>query len=36
VPIGDVGDVGDDKAILFMRYIRKQIKANEEGNNISV
>lgn len=34
VPIEDVGDASmlrDDKAMLFMRYIRKQLKANEAG-----
>ncbi len=32
VPISDIGDatlLSDDKAILFMRYIRKAIEANE-------
>jgi len=34
VPIDDIGDAiffDVDKAILFMRYIRKQLKAIEEG-----
>lgn len=34
VPIEDTGDgvfLAEDKAMLFMRYIRKQILLNEEG-----
>jgi len=34
VPIEDTGDgvfLAEDKAILFMRYIRKQMILNEEG-----
>ena len=34
VPISDCGDAcfnREDKAILFMRWIRKQLEANEEG-----
>lgn len=34
VPISEAGDavfLKEDKAILFMRYIRKQIEANEAG-----
>lgn len=34
VPISDTGDgvfLGRDKAIYFMRYIRKQLEANEAG-----
>ena len=36
VPIDDCGDgmfLADDKAILFMRYIRKQIALNAEALN---
>lgn len=34
VPIKEAGDacfLKEDKAILFMRYIRKQLEANEQG-----
>ncbi len=34
VPIEDCGDgtfLADDKALLFMRYIRKQLEANAAG-----
>ena len=34
VPIEDTGDgifLNEDKAILFMRYIRKQVQAIEQG-----
>jgi hypothetical protein len=34
VPIEDCGDgvfLAEDKAMLFMRYIRKQLELNEEG-----
>lgn len=34
VPIEDCGDgqfLAEDKAMLFMRYIRKQLAANSEG-----
>lgn len=34
VPIEDCGDgqfLAEDKAMLFMRYIRKQLEANEAG-----
>lgn len=34
VPVSDTGDgifLAEDKAILFMRYIRKQIEANKES-----
>ena len=34
VPIDDVGDGGflnEDKAMMFMRYIRKQLELNEQG-----
>jgi hypothetical protein len=34
VPVDDVGDatfLKEDKALLFMRYIRKHLKAIEEG-----
>lgn len=34
VPIDDVGDatfLADDKAMLFMRYIRKHLEAIEKG-----
>lgn len=34
VPIEDCGDgvfLSDDKAMLFMRYIRKQLEANKAG-----
>ena len=36
VPIEDTGDgrfLATDKAMIFMRYIRKQIQANEEGKS---
>ena len=36
VPIEDCGDgvfLAEDKAILFMRYIRKQLAANAEGQS---
>lgn len=36
VPISDCGDgefLNEDKAITFMRYIRKQLEANAEGMN---
>ena len=36
VPIEDCGDgmfLAEDKAILFMRYIRKQLEANAESLN---
>lgn len=36
VPIEDIGDgvfVAKDRAILFMRYIRKQLAAIEEAKN---
>lgn len=36
VPTADTGDgvfLAEDKAILFMRYIRKQLEANEAGRN---
>jgi len=34
VPVDDCGDgvfLAEDKAMLFMRYIRKQLEANAEG-----
>lgn len=34
IPISDLGDAvmpRDDKAILYMRWIRKQMEANKEG-----
>ncbi len=34
VPVEDCGDgvfLNEDKAMLFMRYIRKQLEANAEG-----
>jgi hypothetical protein len=34
VPVSDAGDgifLNEDKAMLFMRYIRKQLALNEEG-----
>lgn len=34
VPCSDAGDAvfnSEDKAIMFMRWIRKQLEANEEG-----
>ena len=34
VPISDAGDgvfLADDRAMLYMRYIRKQLEANKEG-----
>ena len=34
VPIADCGDgvfLNEDKAMLFMRYIRRQLEANEAG-----
>lgn len=34
VPVEDCGDgvfLNEDKAMLFMRYIRKQLEANEAG-----
>lgn len=34
VPVSDVGDgtfLSSDRAMLFMRYIRKQLEANEAG-----
>jgi hypothetical protein len=37
VPVGDTGDgvfLAEDKAIYFMRYIRKQLKDNEEGRDV--
>ena len=36
VPIEDCGDgafLVEDKAMLFMRYIRKQLEANKDGLN---
>ncbi len=36
VPIADIGNatfLAEDKAILFMRYIRRHMKAIEEANN---
>ena len=39
VPIEDCGDgmfLHEDKAILFMRYIRKQMEANEMGRKASL
>lgn len=36
VPIEDTGDgrfLAEDKAMIFMRYIRKQLAANEAGKN---
>ena len=36
VPISDTGDAcfnNEDKAILFMRWIRKQLENNEAGRN---
>jgi hypothetical protein len=38
VPIGDTGDgvfLNEDKAILFMRYIRKQLDSIEQGRKDS-
>lgn len=37
VPTEDTGDgvfLAEDKAIYFMRYIRKQLKDNDEGRNV--
>jgi len=37
VPADDCGDgvfLNEDKAILFMRYIRKQLAENEAGMNL--
>jgi len=39
VPIEDCGDgvfLADDRAMLFMRYIRKQLEANEAGRLESI
>ena len=39
VPIDDVGDgvfLNEDKAMLFMRYIRKQLEANDMGRVASM
>lgn len=39
VPVADIGDatfLAEDKAMLFMRYIRKQISANQAGMAESV
>lgn len=36
VPIEDCGDgvfLNEDRAMLFMRYIRKQLEANEAGKS---
>lgn len=38
VPIEDVGNatmLANDKALLFMRYVRKHIKTLEEGNGLT-
>lgn len=38
VPVEDCGDaefLNEDKAMLFMRYIRKQLQANELGQKAS-
>lgn len=38
VPISDCGDgefLAEDKGTLFMRYIRKQLEANEDGRKAS-
>lgn len=39
VPIADAGSAcfnASDKALLYMRWIRKQLVANEEGKRISI